>query len=477
MPIDTRHKDYKESAPIWQRCRDVVAGEDAVKAGKEKYLPKLEGQSDDEYKAYLARGLFYNATSRTIQGTSGAIFRKPTLVEPENPYVEESAQNIVDEILETGRFGLLVDLPADGGEPYFVGYKAEQIINWRYETIGDEQVLTMVVLEEVYEEADPEDPYVLVEKVRYRELLLNEDAIYQQVVHNKVVDDKGKESFQVDPPIIPTVKGEPLSEIQFIFFGATELSADVDKPPLLDLVNANLSHYRTSCDLEHGRHFTALPTAWVAGFPKESTLRIGAGTAWVTENVNAKAGFLEFTGQGLGALDTAMTEKKELMASLGARLFANSKGGVEAAETVRLRQSADTATASSIANLVSKGLTKAYQMYLAFQRTQEGTTAVVQINTDVLDATMSADDAIKLVSLWQQRGISRHTLLWNLKQGEILPPDQTLELEAAMIDVEQGTFVGLPDSDNPFVQQVMNLIKQGVSPMVTETNEEEDIDG
>ena len=39
------------------RARDVIAGEDAVKAAGEKNLPRLDSQSEEEYAAYKARAL------------------------------------------------------------------------------------------------------------------------------------------------------------------------------------------------------------------------------------------------------------------------------------------------------------------------------------------------------------------------------------------------------------------------------------
>jgi hypothetical protein len=50
----------------------------------------------------------------------------------------------------------------------------------------------------------------------------------------------------------------------------------------------NLDHYRLHADYRHGMHFTALPTAWVSGFDKAATLRIGSSTAWVTDTPGAK---------------------------------------------------------------------------------------------------------------------------------------------------------------------------------------------
>src|SRR5687767_5545654 len=36
MPVDSLHPDYEEMLPVWTRARDVLAGEDAVKAAGEK---------------------------------------------------------------------------------------------------------------------------------------------------------------------------------------------------------------------------------------------------------------------------------------------------------------------------------------------------------------------------------------------------------------------------------------------------------
>jgi hypothetical protein len=41
MSVNTTHPEYDASLPSWLRARDVLAGEDAVKAGGEKYLPRL----------------------------------------------------------------------------------------------------------------------------------------------------------------------------------------------------------------------------------------------------------------------------------------------------------------------------------------------------------------------------------------------------------------------------------------------------
>ena len=49
MPVNSTHPDYDVAAVEWSRARDVMAGEDAVKAGGERYLPRLESQTDEEF--------------------------------------------------------------------------------------------------------------------------------------------------------------------------------------------------------------------------------------------------------------------------------------------------------------------------------------------------------------------------------------------------------------------------------------------
>ena len=72
--------EYDANLMTWLWARDVLAGEDAVKAATDKYLPKLECQSDEEYAAYLARAAFFNATARTADGFLGLVFRRAPFV-------------------------------------------------------------------------------------------------------------------------------------------------------------------------------------------------------------------------------------------------------------------------------------------------------------------------------------------------------------------------------------------------------------
>ena len=80
MPVNSTHPDYNAGAVDWVRARDVLAGEDAVKAGGEKYLPRLDSQTDEEFGAYVKWASFFNASARTSEAYLGLIFRRPPFV-------------------------------------------------------------------------------------------------------------------------------------------------------------------------------------------------------------------------------------------------------------------------------------------------------------------------------------------------------------------------------------------------------------
>src|SRR5512140_2278505 len=128
MPVNSTHPAYDLNLETWQRIRDVIAGDAAIKRGGEKYMPRLDSQSDEEYQAYIGRGFFYNATARTVSGYLGLIYRKDPILElPEKSSLRgilEQFTNDVDlvgttlnsyskktvtEVISIGRAGTLVD--------------------------------------------------------------------------------------------------------------------------------------------------------------------------------------------------------------------------------------------------------------------------------------------------------------------------------------------------------------------------------
>lgn len=452
MPINSCHPEYAAHLSQWQRCRDAVTGSDAIKDRGTVYLPKLSEQSDDEYTAYKMRALWYGASARTVQGLTGAVMRKEPTVEVSTGLEDHLkdvtlsgvsftgfAKTALEEVLKVGRYGVVVDMPKEGHEtqrPFYAGYTAESIVNWKTAAVSGIHQLTLVVLRERIWSQAAEDQYVLELIDQYRVLRLNDVGNYEQEIFRENATKKGEWVSQ--GIIIPTFRKQPFTFIPFCFFGPNTITPTVEKPPILDLVDVNLSHYRTSADLEHGAHFCGLPTPWVAGFPESTVLKIGSSTAWVSTSPDAKAGMLEFTGQGLNALEARAVKKEQQMAVLGARLLEESKSSVEAADTLQVRHAGEQSVLRSVAGTVGVGLSKVLGWAGIWSgiNPEQAKKATAKLNMDFMDTAMTFDEAVKLMSLWQSGAISYETFYYNLQKGELTRPGVDWKKEKVQVEKE-----------------------------------------
>jgi hypothetical protein len=240
---------------------------------------------------------------------------------------------------------------------------------------------------------------------------------------------------EIGDPFIPLRKGEPLDYIPFQFFGPASLTPSIDKPPLLDLVEVNLSHYRTSADHEHGAHLTSLPTPWVSGIDIEGSLPIGSGSAWVLPEVGAKAGMLEYTGDGLGSIERLSASKQDRMSALGARVIEQQKRAAETAEAMRIRSSSEYSVLSTMASAFDLGM----EQVMGWHAWWAGVDVPVEdisfsLNKDFFDTRLNPQEAQVLVAAWQSGAVSHDTLFWNLQQGEWIEAGRTLDEEIHLIN-------------------------------------------
>lgn len=470
MPVNSLHPQYAEMLSAWSRARDVFAGEDAVKAAGERYLPRLDSQTDDEYAAYRARGSFFNATARTADGYIGLIFRRaPFIKVPDDgsalaralrEFSQDAdmlgttlagyAKNIVTEVIAVGRAGSLVDWEADTENRVYVSaYSAEQILNWRVERINGRNVPTLVVLHEPHgavAEAGDDFEEKVGEQIRVLRLV-GKKGDDGRVMHSCVVEiwrrvladghhsaprrRNEKPKWKLAETKVPLRLGKPLPLLPFVFHGPRHSRPDVDKLPLADVIAVNLDHYRLNADFKHGVHFTALPTAWVSGFDKAANLRIGSSTAWVTEQTGATAGYLEFTGHGLNTFEKAMDRDERLMAVLGSRLLESNKKVGESGEAIELRQSGEHSILSSLAISISESLSQILRWAYWWNSTVEspddvtGEQVTFELNTDYSTKGLSAQEITSIVAAWQAGAISRDTMNDLFRRGEVLPQGQT----------------------------------------------------
>lgn len=484
MPVHTKHPDIAKFSAKWERCRDAFDGEDAVKEKREIYLPRHGGQgehadADTVYSAYLTRASFYNATAPTVVALTGAVFLKPLSKEntPESledvfrdvtlngTSLEGFARDMVGQVVSPGRYGVLVDLPApvEGvagpALPYWVSYRAEDIVNWRTRTVAGRQQLVMVVLREQSFEPSIKDPFELEKVTKFRVLWLRDER-YEVEIYKKGAGAVDEPEWVLDNAFTPTRRARPLDFIPFTFVGPEGVTADVSDPPLMALVDVNFSHYRTSADKEWAEHWTSIPTPWVSGIPAQTQLHVGATKALIIENPQGQAGYMEFSGAGLGSMRESLTEKRELMATLGGRLLEKTDVP-ETATAVRLRHSGEHASLTTIADACSLALSKAAQWtswWLGTEAKPDDTIAI-KLNTDFFAVQMSTEELKALMLAWQAGAMSFETFFFNLQRGGLYRPDTTIEDEREKLKAEAEEAAELAAQINPNVDAGGNPIE------------------
>jgi hypothetical protein len=455
--VSKTHPEYDAMTTKWQRMRDTVAGTDAVKAAGTRYLPSLKEQSTDDYEAYKTRANFFNATWKTVQALSGMLFRRPPVIEaPESvkALLEDVtmsglsfttfAQQIAMESLTVGRVGILVDYPSQSTQgmtaaeaaklnlrPVMQRYTAESIINWKTAWIGNKTVLTLVVLTE--DAALEGNEFEHKTEKRYRVLDLSGGAYRVRVFR---IDDKGEDE-QVGSDIYPLMNGKPLDFIPFYFLGVDDTTPDIDLPPLIDLADANISHYRMSADHKHGLHFTGLPTGVITGYHKENEnekIPVGSSSFIVLSDPQAKAFYLEFTGQGLSAIVEELDRTEQQMAILGARLLTSEKKATETSQTAQIHRAGESSVLSSIASTISRALTQALTLFSKWAGADAE--CKVELNQEFLPPTVTPAELTALTSAWQSGAISMQVLFDSLQKAELIASDLTLEEMQAQIGSE-----------------------------------------
>lgn len=478
MSVKTEHPEYTAMVKKWDRCIMVAKGQDAVHDSGIDSLPALADQTPIEYQNYKTRALFYNATWRTIVGLQGMLFRKPPTIEVA-PTVEKMLEDVTmsgvslhmlalslsEECLKVGRVGLFEDYPAvdvahatladaqnQNYRPMLKMYTAKSIINWKTRTYKNATVLSMVVMRELI--CVPVDEFTDKEQEQYRVLdlvdLLNDKTgevttVYRvRVMHIEVKD--GIEVDVVDSVVIPLIQGKPLDAIPFQFIGVDDTSWEVDEPPLIDLVDTNLSHYRVTADYEHGCHFTGLPTPVISGYTPDTAnsekFYIGSMTAWVFPNPGAKATFLEFTGQGLNCLKDNLERKENMMAILGARMLETQPSGVESANTAAIHRGGEQSMLASVAQSISIGVRKALITFSKFAGASED--VKFELNRDFFPVPMDALTLTAIIAGWQNSAYSYDTMFENLKKGEIIPVDGNVEEEQKKIKANPPPVMDVP---------------------------------
>jgi hypothetical protein len=438
------HPSYSKQLPLWTKWRDASAGEEAVKARGEEYLPRLFMQSADEYKQYLRGATYYNATGKTVDALSSAHFRRePALslgkLEPlkeracHNQTLTELAEHAAQELWTVGRCGLLSEFNKSSNPQIYL-YAAESIVNWRMV----EDVLVFVILCETYETPSKDSAYVFETKKQYRVLELvtaqqgdapdpeTDRIVYRQRVLRLVKGTDEKEEWREIPELteIPRQAGdEPLSFIPFTFLNYESEGAAVGGSPIADLASLNLKHYVGSADAENILHLACSPFLEVVGLPETERPRkfpVNSATVLYLDPMpGAGARWVVCSSDGVKPRQEDLRAKEDQMARMGGSFLRAQKREAETAESMRLQQSGESSVLTKITGSLAKGFTQAVRFLGRWMGYEEAPLSVTPSN-EYFESKIEQWEATLLIQLYQASLLNKEQLYEGLQGGGIL---------------------------------------------------------
>ncbi len=401
--LDQVHPEYTARLAQWSRCKDVLAGQDAVKArdGGKCYLPPTAGMILDgmdgtgcdslgyfNYQAYLKRSHFYGYYAEGVDLALGMLWNKTPVFEGlkgtkleyletrathEGESIERLLYRINEAQISPGRIGIMADMPRGESvgepQPYISVYNAFSVTNWDAGFTGQlaRESLNLVVLNE----SGPRrvDTFEWEEWTQYRVLTLgpvstNEvNGVYRQGVFSQ--EGCGATPvFNPDEMIIPQAQGRPLDEIPFVFINANSTTSCPTDPPMLSLADLVLHLYRLQADYSAELHASTSATLVTKGLTKKAgdekkPTRLGVGGhVDLGSQKEADAFYLELSGKGLPELKNAVESCKNLCRERSGEIVDQSSRGRESGNSLEQRISVRTATLHSIAQHGAEGLQK-----------------------------------------------------------------------------------------------------------------------
>jgi hypothetical protein len=341
--VDTEHPDYTKVKKSWAKIRDCMDGEDVIKGKKETYLPRpsgMKGDYADAYDGYIERAHFPLITSYALAGALGIVITKlPEFnVPPQLKYIIDNATKDNKSLSQ-----LFLDI---------VQYKAEDFVNWKTSVIEEEKDLTLGVLKEA--RLIEEDIFSHETEDVYRVLQLDKQGNYETVLY----DDSGL----VDKTnVIPNLRGKTLKRIPLFLAGSINNSFDMQPIPLISVANCSVQIYRKEADLANSEYLSCNPTLCVVGATNDEDLPnvVGSSVMIVLPNEQARIFYTMTDTAALSHVKEHISDLYDEAIRHGVAIL-DTRKGVEAAESLRIRQSTQSASVYSIflsaMNAINHGL-------------------------------------------------------------------------------------------------------------------------
>lgn len=450
---------YNDMSTAWDLLSDILIGQKAIKAGREKYLPKEPAELVPDYESRLKRSLFFEDYRDCVVNLTGMVFRKsPKLGDDIPPLLVDLAENIdnagthldvfLQRLFEDGFYGhsfVVVDMPpknqnvqtaademANGARSYWCLRQAKDALNWRTAIVNGQTIITQITFREHTSEAA--GAFGEKEVVRYRVYRLNEMGNAEWQLWEEIKDETGGKEVRViliDTGPILTKKGKPLRRLPIaVHYGEYEAFL-VSRPPLKGIADLNLSYYQKYSDLSNIEHHICAVTLAISGEDDQSGDKTIGGNRVIFLPMGAKAEFLEVKGDSIPALERDLEMLQKRLVAKGLDFVEEQNRVPPTATEVML---AYTMRTSKLAKMVRSAIDcteEALDITAEMEGLDQG--GSISLGVDENSLTLSWQE-VRILSELNERGQMSLDTLWKIMQrADQLPEDFDAVKELAAV--------------------------------------------
>lgn len=453
---------YERMRPRWEKCRDCFAGTEKIRAGETTYLPQHSAESDDAYAVRVILAAFFNGYKRTVQASVGMLLEEPPALNDDMPsWLAALAENIdaagthlnvfTQKLATAGiidsHAGIMVEhkrpdaadidrskasaaavpgrqLSADDEEriglrPYFLLFKADDVLKAVYASVNGVTTLVLLILREIVQERV--GLFGLKTVTQYRVYTNTAGVIAYELW--RAPDQGGRPSKTEGPSTMTNQSEIPWSPL----IAGEEIAPGEYNPPLIDLADLNIQYHNSLTNHLSLQSLAYVPTPVRIGAQKNEAgeypeIVLGPRNTIEAPHMEGVAQPIYWLSPPVDVLEPGektLTQTKADMASMGASFLTAETRAAETAEGKRIDSSASRATLGTVADALKDCLERAFGFAAKYRNEKGGS---VTVNKDFTGAGVNTSLLQVLVGWYQADIITLEEMRYILHTGQ-LPED------------------------------------------------------
>jgi hypothetical protein len=477
---DIPHPAYERMRPRWEKCRALMGGTEALRAGGETYLPTIPNESTAVHDYRLNLVALFNGFARTVKACAGLINQKEPALSEDMPQrlvdmwenvdragthgAELTKQLTIDGMVD-GFGGIFVDYPRlddptidrsnasaaalpgaqlDGADeaalklgPYFIKVKADDVIKAIYQVVNGVRTLTLLVLRETSDVRV--GPFGIETVLRYRVYTDTkgrvEYSLWERLARTQAIPVQ-----KTQPAVITNVKAIPWAP----FRAGDIIDQNETRPPLNDLADTSIWHFQKSTNIDYLENRALVPTIVRLGAPQDKDgnyppITIGPENSIEVPLMNPMPAqpiyWLTPTVDVLTPSNQTLDRIEKQMGALGLAFLTPDLRRAETAAAKRIDASTQNASILSVARALQDCLETAFMFAGQYINEPAGS---VTINTDFEEVVMDPTMIAQMLAARQSGNLSLDTFLYLLEKGKVLEDGFDIDAEKQRILTENA---------------------------------------